>query len=65
MARMEVLLYTLSGIFLYLLADAALDRIEALHGEPIPYRNVIFFVIIFLMAVILFQLIRMAYSPGA
>jgi hypothetical protein len=55
----EILIYTACGIALYVLADAALKYIEALHGEPIPYRNVIFFVIIFLMAMILFQLVRM------
>lgn len=61
---MEVILYTVSGILLYILADAALDRIEALHGEPIPHRNLVFFVIIFFLALILFQVVRMIYSTS-
>jgi hypothetical protein len=60
----EILIYTMSGILLYVLADAALRLIESLHGEPIPHRSVIFFVIIFLMAMILFQVIRMTLSGG-
>jgi hypothetical protein len=60
----EILIYTMSGILLYVLADAALRLIESLHGEPIPHRSVIFFVIIFLMAMILFQVIRMTWSGG-
>jgi|TARA_Y100000310_G_C20681779_1_gene816417 hypothetical protein len=58
---MEIILFTVSGIFLYVLADAVLNFIETQHGEPIPYRNVIFFVIIFCMAIILFQVLQLTY----
>lgn len=58
----EILIYTGSGILLYVLADAALNAIERIHGEPIPYRSVIFFVIIFTMAVILFEVINLVYA---
>lgn len=58
----EILIYTGSGILLYVLADAALKYIESLHGEPIPYRSVVFFVIIFLFAIILFQMINLIFS---
>lgn len=55
----EIVLYTVAGIGLYFLADAALKFIERVHGEPLPHRSIVFFVIIFLMAVALFQLIRL------
>ena len=58
----EILIYTASGILLYVLAEAVLDYIESLHGEPIPYRSLVFFVIIFMMAMILFQIIRMIFA---
>ena len=58
----EILIYTVSGILLYFTANAALDYIESLHGEPIPYRNVVFFVIIFMMAIILFQIINLIFT---
>ncbi len=55
----EILIYTASGILLYMLADAALKYLESLHGEPIPYRSAVFFVIIFMLAMILFQVIQL------
>jgi hypothetical protein len=58
----EVFIYTASGILLYMVADAALKYIEELHGEPLPYRSVIFFVIILMMAMILFQLIKLIFT---
>jgi hypothetical protein len=61
----EILIYTVSGILLYFTADAALNYIESLHGEPIPYRSVVFFVIIFMMAMILFQLVEMIFNTQA
>jgi hypothetical protein len=61
-AMTEVLIYTASGILLYVLADAALKALEKMHGEPIPYRSVIFFVIIFMMAMVLFQVINMIFN---
>lgn len=60
-AMMEIILFTVSGIFLYVLADAVLKFIESLHGEPIPHRSLIFFVIIFFMAIILFQILQLSY----
>ena len=60
---MEILLYTGTGIFLYLVTEFALSYMEKLHGEALPYRNVIFFVIIFMLAMILFPLIQMMLGP--
>ena len=51
----EIVLFTASGIVLYLGANALLNFIEAQHGEPIPHRSIVFFVIIFIMASVLFQ----------
>jgi NADH:ubiquinone oxidoreductase subunit 6 (subunit J) len=59
---MEILIYTGTGIFLYLLTEFALKSMERLHGETLPYRNIIFFVIIFMLAMILFPLIQMMYG---
>ena len=56
---MEIILYTGTGIFLYLLTEFALKSMERLHGDVLPYRNIIFFVIIFMLAMILFPLIQM------
>ena len=55
----EILLYTGTGIFLYLLTEFALNAMEKMHGDVLPYRNIIFFAIIFMLAMILFPLIQM------
>ena len=59
----EILLYTGTGIFLYLLTEFALNSMEKMHGAVLPYRNIIFFVIIFMLAMILFPLIQMMLGP--
>ncbi|MBQ74350.1 MAG: hypothetical protein CMQ20_04905 [Gammaproteobacteria bacterium] len=62
---LEIILYTATGIFLYLVSDAALNQIEKMHGEPLPNRSIIFFAIIFLLAMVLFPMIRMGLGAGA
>ena len=60
----EMIAYTISGIVLYVFTDNALSFMEKLHGEPLPYRSVIFFVMIFVLAMILFQFIRLWFPAG-
>ncbi|MGI9286003.1 MAG: hypothetical protein ACR2P1_11490 [Pseudomonadales bacterium] len=57
---MEIILFTAVGIALYVLCDQLLALIERLHGNPLPYRNVIFFVMIFALAMTAFELINRA-----
>ena len=61
----EIIVYTISGILLYIFTDGILSFLEGVHGEPLPYRSVIFFVIIFLLAVVLFQVLQMAFMGFA
>jgi hypothetical protein len=61
---MELVLFTVCGIALYFGADAALNFIESLHGDPIPHRNIVFFFIIMVMALVLFQGIQLYYYGG-
>ncbi len=61
----EILIYTGCGILLYISAEAALRGLESIHGEPIPYRNFVFFFLILTMAIILFQLIGMIFTGDA
>lgn len=55
---MEIALFTAVGIVLYLVCDRLLVFLEQLHGEPLPQRNVIFFVLIMAMALSTFSLLR-------
>ena len=55
---MEMLYYTVTAILLYLAADWILDRIETAAGRRFEYRSLIFFAILFGMALASFALIR-------
>lgn len=55
---MEIVLFTVVGIVLYVAADAALSALEHLHGSPLPYRNIVYFAIILLLALATFGILR-------
>ncbi len=59
---MEIVYFTIAAIFLYLVSDWLLQRIEVSYGERLKYRSVIFFVIIMVLAVGLFTLVQ-SFQP--
>lgn len=60
---MELLLFTLNAIVIYLFSDWLLRMLETRRGEVLPYRQVVFFVIFLSLALLSFQLLRMYLSP--
>ena len=52
----EIILFTGVGITLYLLCDRLLNMLEKMHGEPLPQRNVVFFILILVLSVSTFSL---------
>lgn len=50
--------YTIAGITLYLVSDWILNRIEIARGERLQNRSLVFFVIIFVLAVVSFRVIE-------
>ena len=62
---MEMLYFTLAAILLYLFSDWILNQLEIRRGERFEHRTLIFFTIILLLALVLFQLIQRLYpTPG-
>ena len=61
---MEIILFTGVGIVLYLLCDRLLLMLEKMHGEPLPYRNAVFFVLILSLSMSAFSLMRVLLHPG-
>lgn len=61
---MEIILFTGVGIVLYLLCDRLLLLLEKMHGEPLPARNVIFFVLIMTLSLTAFNLMSVLLEPG-
>lgn len=60
---MEIILFTGVGIVLYLLCDRMLLLLERIHGEPIPGRNIVFFVLILTLSLSAFSLMRVLLHP--
>lgn len=61
---MQAVYFTLVAIGLYFASDWLLDRIERARGERFKNRQVVFFGIILLLALITFQLIDRLSAPG-
>ena len=59
---MELIAFTAVGLILYLLADWLLNRIEILMKRRLEYRTLVFFGILFGLALVVFPLIRIYLS---
>ena len=53
----ELVAYTIAGVLLYWVSDWILNQIEIRRGERFPNRSLIFFVIILVLALGVFNLI--------
>lgn len=60
---MEIILFTVVGIVLYLVCDRLLLALEQMHGEPLPGRNIIFFVLIMTLSLSVFSVLRTFLAP--
>ena len=60
---MEIIIFTAVGIALYLISDRLLTALEKLHGEPLPQRNIIFFVLILVLSLSTFSVMN-SYFGG-
>ena len=54
---LQLLAYTIAGLLLYWVSDWILNQIEIRRGERFANRTLIFFVIIMVLAVAVFNLI--------
>ena len=61
---MEIILFTAVGIALYLVCGRLLAMLEQVHGERLPYRNVVFLVLILSLTLSTFSLMRGLLAPG-
>ena len=60
----QILLFTLVAVALYFTADWVVRLIEQRRGEPLPNRSLIYFVIIFVLAVVSFEVIQRVLQGG-
>jgi len=56
---MEIVLFTLNAIIIYLLADWIIRAIETRKGEALKNRQIVFFAVFLVLALISFNLLPM------
>lgn len=61
----DLILFTLNGIVIYLLADWLLRLIERRRGAALKQRQVVFFAIFLVLALVSFSVLRQLLSTGA
>ena len=61
---MEIILFTVVGIALYLVTGQLLAVLEKMHGDPLPQRNIVFFVIILALSLPTFSMLRTLLGEG-
>lgn len=55
---MEIIIFTVIAIALYLISSQLLVLLERFYGKPLPQRNIIFFLIIMALSLPSFSLMR-------
>jgi surface polysaccharide O-acyltransferase-like enzyme len=60
----EVLIFTLNAIFIYLFSDWIIRTIEEKRGEALKQRQVVFFVVFLVLALVSFQILRSIFGPN-
>lgn len=61
---LSIIAYTVAGLALYFVSDWILNRIEISRGERFENRSIVFFVIILVLALGLFELIEFLQGGG-
>jgi len=55
---MEMVYFTVAAVLLYLVSDWILNRIEIRRGKRFEHRSLIFFAIILVLSLVLFNLLQ-------
>jgi hypothetical protein len=54
----EILIFTLNAILIYFVADWIVRMIEARRGEVLKQRQIVFFAVFLVLALVTFRLLR-------
>ena len=60
----EILVFTLNAIFIYLFSDWIIRTIEERRGEVLKQRQVVFFVVFLVLALVSFQVLRNIFGTS-
>lgn len=59
---MEIVVFTLNAIVVYLVSDWIIRLIERRRGAALPQRQVVFFVIFLTLALLSFQILKKLFE---
>jgi len=61
---MEILVFTLNAIFVYLFSDWIVRVIEEKRGVALKQRQVVFFVVFLVLILVSFRILRIVFSTS-
>lgn len=61
---MEILIFTLNAIFVYLFSDWIIRKIEEKRGAVLKHRQVVFFAVFLVLVMLTFQILQNIFSAG-
>lgn len=61
---MEILVFTLNAIFIYLFSDWVIRVIEEKRGAALKQRQVVFFIVFLVLILVSFRILRIVFSTA-
>lgn len=59
---MEILIFTLNAVVIYLISDWMIRQIEQRRGEALKQRQAVFFIVFLVLALVSFTLLRRLFG---
>lgn len=61
---MEIVIFTLNAIFVYLFSDWIIRKIEERRGTALKYRQLVFFAIFLVLVMLTFQFLKTIFATS-
>ena len=61
---MEIVIFTLNAIFVYLFSDWIIRKIEERRGTVLKYRQLVFFAIFLMLVMLTFQFLKTIFATS-
>ena len=61
---MEIVVFTLIAVFVYLFSDWIIRKIEEKRGAVLKHRQIVFFVVFLALVMLTFQIMKSIFSSG-
>ena len=61
---MEIVVFTLNAIFVYLFSDWIIRKIEERRGAVLKYRQLVFFAVFLVLVMLTFQFLNTIFASG-